>query len=94
MKPIVRFAPSPTGNIHIGNLRPALMNWLFARKMGGKFILRFDDTDTSRSKQEYMDNIVEDLTWLGLTWDQREHQSARTARYEELAQQLRDKGML
>ncbi len=94
MKPIVRFAPSPTGNIHIGNLRPALMNWLYARKMGGTFILRFDDTDKTRSKQEYIDNITQDLKWLGLTWDRVEHQSTRTHRYELLAEELRDKGLL
>lgn len=94
MKPVVRFAPSPTGNIHIGNLRPALINWLFAKKHGGTFILRFDDTDKKRSKQEYMDNIREDLTWLGLTWDQEENQSSRFDRYEAVAQQLRDKGLL
>lgn len=94
MKPIVRFAPSPTGNIHIGNLRPALINWLFAKKHGGTFILRFDDTDKNRSKQEYMDNIREDMTWLGLTWDRIEQQSTRFERYEAVAQQLRDKDLL
>lgn len=94
MKPVVRFAPSPTGNIHIGNLRPALINWLYAQKHDGTFILRFDDTDKNRSKQEYMDNIREDLTWLGLTWDRIEQQSTRFDRYEAVAQQLRDKGLL
>ncbi len=94
MKPVVRFAPSPTGNIHIGNLRPALMNWLFARKLGGAFILRFDDTDKSRSKPEYMDNIKQDLSWLGLAWDRLEHQSNHTNRYNEVAAQLRGAGML
>ncbi|MCJ8322737.1 MAG: glutamate--tRNA ligase [Rhizobiales bacterium] len=94
MNPIVRFAPSPTGNIHIGNLRPALINWLFAKKHGGTFILRFDDTDAKRSKQEFMDNIREDLTWLGLTWDQEENQSKRFDRYEAVAQQLREMDLL
>lgn len=94
MKPIVRFAPSPTGNIHIGNLRPALINWLYAKTHGGTFILRFDDTDQNRSKQEYMDNIREDLTWLGLEWDKIEQQSTRFDRYEAVAQELRDKGLL
>lgn len=94
MKPVVRFAPSPTGNIHIGNLRPALINWLYAKKHGGTFILRFDDTDVNRSKQEYMDNIREDLSWLGLTWDRLENQSSRFDRYEAVAQQLRDLGLL
>lgn len=94
MKPVVRFAPSPTGNIHIGNLRPALINWLYAQKHDGTFILRFDDTDKNRSKQEYMDNIREDLTWLGLTWDRIEQQSTRFDRYEAVAQELRDKDLL
>ena len=94
MKPVVRFAPSPTGNIHIGNLRPALINWLFAKTHDGTFILRFDDTDQNRSKQEYMDNIREDLTWLGLTWDRIEQQSTRFDRYEAVAQELRDKDLL
>lgn len=94
MKPIVRFAPSPTGNIHIGNLRPALINWLYAKKHGGTFVLRFDDTDQKRSKQEYMDNIRQDLSWLGLEWDRIEQQSTRFDRYEAVAQELRDKGLL
>ena len=66
---ITRFAPSPTGFIHVGNLRTALMNWMIARKSGGTFILRLDDTDQIRSKQEYADGLMEDLEWLGLTWD-------------------------
>lgn len=94
MKPVVRFAPSPTGNIHIGNLRPALINWLYAQKHDGTFILRFDDTDEKRSKQEYMDNIREDLTWLGLNWSRIEQQSTRFDRYEAVAQELRDKDLL
>ena len=64
-----RFAPSPTGHIHVGNLRAALFNYLIARKAGGSFILRFDDTDRERSKQEYMDGIRRDLEWLGIEWD-------------------------
>ena len=60
----VRFAPSPTGRIHIGNARTALLNWLFAQKQGGSFVLRFDDTDVARSKQEYADSIEVDLAWL------------------------------
>lgn len=87
-----RFAPSPTGYIHIGNLRTALFNYLIARAAGGEFILRIDDTDPDRSKQEYVDAIKEDLTWLGLTWDRVEKQSSRIARYEEAAQKLRDEG--
>ncbi len=89
-----RFAPSPTGYLHIGNLRAALFNWLIARQAGGTFILRIDDTDPERSKQEYVDAIREDLEWLGLTWDRVEHQSARLDNYEAAAQRLRDSGRL
>ncbi|KRS11484.1 glutamyl-tRNA ligase [Roseovarius atlanticus] len=87
-----RFAPSPTGYIHIGNLRTALMNFLIARKAGGTFILRIDDTDPERSKQEYVDAIKEDLEWLGLTWDRVERQSERLDRYAQAAYTLRDMG--
>ncbi len=87
-----RFAPSPTGYIHIGNLRTALFNWLIARKAGGTFILRIDDTDPERSKEEYVDAIKEDLEWLGLTWDRVERQSERLDRYAAAADELREKG--
>ena len=87
-----RFAPSPTGYIHIGNLRTALFNWLIARKAGGTFILRIDDTDPERSKEEYVDAIKQDLEWLGLTWDRVERQSERLDRYEAAAETLRQKG--
>ncbi|MDE0590492.1 glutamate--tRNA ligase [Halocynthiibacter sp. C4] len=87
-----RFAPSPTGYIHIGNLRTALFNYLIARAQGGEFILRIDDTDPERSKEEYVEAIKEDLTWLGLTWDRIERQSTRLERYEEAAEQLRKDG--
>jgi len=87
-----RFAPSPTGYIHVGNLRTALFNYMIARKAGGTFILRIDDTDPERSKQEYVNAIKEDLEWLGLTWDRVEHQSARLDRYAEAADRLRDLG--
>ena len=87
-----RFAPSPTGYIHVGNLRTALMNYLIARKAGGTFILRIDDTDQERSKQEYIDQIQRDLEWLGLTWDRIEYQSKRLDRYAEAADRLRDMG--
>jgi len=87
-----RFAPSPTGYIHVGNLRTALMNYLIARKAGGTFVLRIDDTDPERSKQEYVDAIQQDLEWLGLTWDRIETQSSRLDRYEDAAQKLRDIG--
>ncbi|WP_212525328.1 glutamate--tRNA ligase [Actibacterium sp. MT2.3-13A] len=89
---VTRFAPSPTGYIHVGNLRTALFNYMIARKAGGTFILRLDDTDPERSKQEYADAIREDLEWLGLTWDRMERQSERLERYEQAAQELRDKG--
>jgi glutamyl-tRNA synthetase len=87
-----RFAPSPTGYIHVGNLRTALMNYMIARKSGGTFILRLDDTDQERSKQEYVDGIMQDLEWLGLTWDRVERQSLRLDRYAEAADQLRAAG--
>ena len=87
---VTRFAPSPTGYLHIGNLRAALFNWLIARKAGGTFILRIDDTDPERSKEEYVDAIREDLEWLGLTWDREERQSARLDRYAEAADRLRE----
>jgi glutamyl-tRNA synthetase len=84
-----RFAPSPTGYIHVGNLRTALMNFLIARKAGGEFILRIDDTDPERSKQEYVDAIKQDMEWLGLTWDRVERQSERLERYVAAADELR-----
>jgi len=87
-----RFAPSPTGYIHVGNLRTALMNYMIARKTGGTFILRIDDTDPVRSKQEYVDAIQQDLEWLGLTWDRIERQSDRLDRYAETADKLREMG--
>ncbi|AXI48120.1 glutamate--tRNA ligase [Sulfitobacter sp. SK012] len=88
-KTITRFAPSPTGWIHVGNLRTALMNYLIARKAGGEFILRIDDTDPVRSKEEYVDGIKRDLEWLGLHWDRVERQSLRMDRYEAAAEELR-----
>lgn len=89
-----RFAPSPTGHIHVGNLRTALMNYLIARKAGGTFILRLDDTDRERSKQEYVDGIKRDLEWLGLHWDREERQSLRLDRYAAVADELRAAGKL
>ena len=89
---ITRFAPSPTGLLHVGNLRTALMNFLIARKRNGKFILRIDDTDPERSKEEFVDAIKQDLEWLGLHWDQVERQSKRIECYREAAAQLRDAG--
>lgn len=78
----VRFAPSPTGKLHVGNVRAALWNWLFARKMGGQFILRIDDTDLERSTKAYEDGIKNDLAWLGLDYDETINQSARFERYD------------
>jgi glutamyl-tRNA synthetase len=89
---VTRFAPSPTGYLHVGNLRTALFNFLIARKAGGQFILRLDDTDPERSKEEYVEAIREDLTWLGITWDREERQSHRLDRYAEAAERLRGMG--
>jgi glutamyl-tRNA synthetase len=94
MKPVVRFAPSPTGRIHIGNLRPALLNWLFARREHGTFILRFDDTDLERSRDMHIDDIRADLLWLGLEWDREERQSLRFDRYAAAAERLKSAGRL
>ena len=91
---VTRFAPSPTGYLHIGNLRAALFNWLIARKAGGTFVLRLDDTDPERSRPEYADAIREDLEWLGLGWDREERQSARLDRYAAAADRLREAGRL
>ena len=92
--PVVRFAPSPTGRIHIGNARTALINWLFARRRGGTFILRFDDTDRERSRTEYADAIEADLAWLGIKPDLTRRQSERTGAYEEAAARLKALGRL
>jgi glutamyl-tRNA synthetase len=93
-KPIVRFAPSPTGLIHIGNARQALMNALFARREGGVFVLRFDDTDLGRSKREYADATEEDLAWLGIPPNVVVRQSERFALYDDAAERLRISGRL
>ncbi len=90
----VRFAPSPTGRLHIGNIRPAVFNWLFAKREGGVFALRFDDTDLERSKEIYIEGIREDLSWLGLTWDEEFRQSARLPFYAETAETLKKAGRL
>ena len=88
---VTRFAPSPTGFLHVGNLRTALFNYLIARKAGGAFILRLDDTDPVRSTQEYADAIKVDLEWLGIEWDRVETQSSRLDRYMAAADDLRAK---
>jgi glutamyl-tRNA synthetase len=84
----VRFAPSPTGNLHIGGARTALFNWLYAKAKDGKFLLRIEDTDQQRSKQEYLDEITYSLGWLGLNWDEIFYQSQRFAIYKEYADRL------
>ena len=94
MAEIVRFAPSPTGNIHIGNARTALINWLIAIKSGGDFILRYDDTDQERSKDEFARGIAEDLDWMGIKPSRVERQSARMAAYDEVAERLKAEGRL
>ena len=90
----VRFAPSPTGKLHVGNIRTALVNWLFAKGQDGVFVLRIDDTDLERSTKENEDGIRNDLTWLGMTWDETFKQSERFARYTEAAEELKAKGLL
>lgn len=87
-----RFAPSPTGTLHIGNVRAALHNWLWAKKLGGRFILRIDDTDLERSREEYVTQIRADLGWLGLNWDQEARQSERFDLYETRFAALKDAG--
>ena len=94
MTPKVRFAPSPTGRIHIGNARTALMNWLFAKHRGGTFVLRFDDTDQERSRQEYADSIEVDLNWLGIHPDELARQSQRFPLYAAAAEKLKTLGRL
>lgn len=88
----VRFAPSPTGNLHIGGGRTALFNWLYARSKEGKFILRIEDTDKLRSKQEYVDEILNSLKWLGFNWDEVYYQSQRFNIYSEFANKLLKEG--
>ncbi len=90
----VRFAPSPTGLLHVGNARQALINWLFARAQGGRYLLRIDDTDTERSTPEFAQAIEDDLRWLGLTWDEKAVQSERLERYSAAAERLKAAGRL
>jgi glutamyl-tRNA synthetase len=94
MTTTVRFAPSPTGLLHVGNIRTAILNWLFARRSGGHFVLRLDDTDAERSKEEFAAAIREDLLWLGLAWDREVRQSDRFERYREAADELIAAGRL
>ncbi|MDR0753255.1 MAG: glutamate--tRNA ligase, partial [Holosporaceae bacterium] len=89
MSVVTRFAPSPTGFLHIGGVRTALFNWLFARHFGGKFLLRIEDTDRERSTTEAVDAIINGLKWLGLNWDEElVFQSSRLKRHVELAKNL------
>src|SRR5262249_60641494 len=96
-----RFAPSPTGYLHIGGVRTALFNWLFARQQGGQFLLRIDDTDAQRNVEEALAPILHGLKWVGLAWDEGAevggpcgpyYQSQQNARYQEAVQALRGKG--
>ena len=87
--PVVRFAPSPTGYLHIGGARTALFNWLFARQNNGKFLLRIEDTDIERSKDEYVDQIKNALDWLGLDWnDEIVYQSQNNSKHQSVIEQL------
>ena len=88
MTVVTRFAPSPTGRLHVGNIRTALHNWLFARKHGGRFVLRLDDTDRERSREDYAEAIRADLAWLGLDPDEEHRQSQRFERYEAALERL------
>lgn len=90
----VRFAPSPTGRLHIGNARTALLNWLYAKRRGGRFVLRLDDTDRARSREEYAEAIVEDLAWLGIAPDEIVRQSDRAERHAAAAERLKAAGRL
>ncbi|WAT17403.1 glutamate--tRNA ligase [Aurantiacibacter sp. MUD11] len=94
MTTVTRFAPSPTGRLHVGNIRTALHNWMLAAKRGGRFLLRIDDTDAERSREEYVEAIRTDLAWLGLSPDGEERQSQRMALYEEAFEQLRAAGRI
>jgi glutamyl-tRNA synthetase len=90
----LRFAPSPTGRIHVGNVRTALLNWLFALREGGEVLLRIDDTDLARSTKKFEQGIEDDLTWLGLAWNERANQSHRFETYEQAAAKLKAAGLL
>ena len=92
MSVVTRFAPSPTGRLHVGNIRTALHNWMWARKQGGRFLLRIDDTDAERSREEHVVSIRDDLAWLGLAPDGEERQSARFDLYERRFAELADAG--
>ena len=93
-KTVLRFAPSPTGYLHVGNIRTALFNYLQAKKLGAEFILRIDDTDSERSSQHFIDQIKRDLDWLGINWDRIEQQSLRIERYRDVLNKLGDQNMV
>jgi len=91
---VTRFAPSPTGLLHLGNVRTALLNWLYAQRHGGRFLLRFEDTDAGRSQSEYISAIRHDLSWLGLDWDgEATFQSAHAEQHNDALQKLADQGL-
>lgn len=90
----VRFAPSPTGRLHLGNIKAAVINWLYARHHGGDFLLRIDDTDGGRSEKAHEDAILRDLEWLGLDWDRFARQSERTMQYDAAIEALKSSGRL
>ncbi|MFW5878807.1 MAG: glutamate--tRNA ligase, partial [Myxococcota bacterium] len=93
-KPRLRFAPSPTGYLHIGGARTALFNWLYARRHGGTFVLRIEDTDRSRSTEESVQAILDGMSWLGLDWDEGPYrQTERLDIYKEHAEKLIQKGL-
>jgi glutamyl-tRNA synthetase len=92
MHVVTRFAPAPSGRLHVGNIRTAIHNWLWARKHGGRFILRLDDTDKERSSEANAEGIREDLAWLGLAWDGEHRQSLRFGLYEAAFERLRESG--
>ncbi len=91
---ITRFAPSPTGHLHLGNLRSCFLNWIYAKKNNGKFILRYDDTDQERSREEYVNSIAEDLEWLNIKFDEKFFQSKRVDRYNQLFDTLISKNLV
>ncbi|EAL58253.1 glutamyl-tRNA synthetase, partial [Wolbachia endosymbiont of Drosophila ananassae] len=89
---LTRFAPSPTGYLHVGNVRTALVCWMYTRNQNGKFLLRFDDTDLQRSDVKYINDIIQDLKWIGINWDASFKQSERFERYNEVFLQLIKEG--
>ena len=91
---VLRFAPSPTGYLHVGNIRTALFNYLQAKKLGAEFILRLDDTDSERTSQHFIDQIKRDLEWLGINWDRIEQQSLRIERYRDVLTKLGNQNMV